>query len=100
MTSAGCSYEHSDKKIFDLVQEAKSVTRFFNIFFSSRKQKNHVFCMCLRESSVYVVNISPTSVVFLFNLVLISSWILINPRKRWIHRPIDFPFLKHKAPEV
>ena len=49
--------------------------------------------MCLKESSVYVVNISPTFVAFLFNLVLISSWILINSRKRWIHRPIDFPFL-------
>lgn len=33
VTSAGCSYESSDKKIFDLVQEAKSVTGFFNIFF-------------------------------------------------------------------
>lgn len=30
---------------------------------------------------------------FLLNLVLISSWSLINPRKRWTHRPIDFPFL-------
>lgn len=33
MTSAVWSYEHTDKKIFDLVQEAKSVTGFFNIFF-------------------------------------------------------------------
>ena len=41
VTSAGCSYEHFDKKIFDLVQEAKSVTGFFfnTFFFSSRKQK-------------------------------------------------------------
>lgn len=51
VTSAGCSYEHFDKKIFDLVQEAKSVTGFFFLipFFFFKKTKNHVFCMCLRE---------------------------------------------------
>ena len=93
VTSAGCSYEHFDKKIFDLVQEAKSVTGFFLIPFFFLQENKKSCIMCLKESSVYVVNISPTFVAFLFNLVLISSWILINSRKRWIHRPIDFPFL-------
>lgn len=65
----------------------------FLISFFFNKKINNVFCMCLRESCVCALNISPTYAGFLFILLLISSWSLINPRKRWIHRPIDFPFL-------
>lgn len=50
--------------------------------------------MCLREreGGMDAGTISPTYVGLLLNLVLISSWSLINPRKGWTHRPIDFPF--------